>query len=233
MSAAAIILARGGSVGLPNKNILNFCGKPLLAWTVEVGLEVCAGSVFVSSDSDQILEISRQFGADTIRRPANLSGDKSSSESGWLHAINQIGSLRKSSLPDVIIAPQVTSPLRKKDDLILALEQLETEGLSSLFSAVDAGDICLWDSSGLQPKPKNFDFQSRQRRQDIPSQIVENGSFYIFRTEQFMKEQNRFFGQVGFFLQKKWQAFEIDDDEDFQFCEMIMSKYLLGKRDVC
>ena len=62
MHAAAIILARGGSVGLPNKNILNFCGKPLLAWTVEVCLEVCAGGVFVSSDSDQILEISRQFG---------------------------------------------------------------------------------------------------------------------------------------------------------------------------
>lgn len=233
MITSAVILARGGSVGLPNKNILSFCGKPLLAWTIEACLEVCAGNVFVSSDSEQVLEVAEQYGANLINRPASISGNRSSSEIGWLHAISEISSSQKSSLPDVIIAPQVTSPLRKKNDLASALKKFEVEKLSSLFSAVDAGDICLWDNSGQQPSPMNIDFHGRKRRQDISSQIIENGSFYMFKTEQFMSEKNRFFGKVGTFLQDKWQAFEIDDAEDFEFCELIMSNYLLGQRDVC
>ena len=218
---------------MPNKNILSFCGKPLLAWTIEACLNVCAGKVYVSSDSDQILDIAEQHDANIIQRPASISCDASSSESGWLHAISHISALQNTSLPDIMIAPQVTSPLRKQDDLALAVEKFESEGLSSLFSAVDAGDICLWDSSKPDPSPKNFDFNERKRRQDIPSQIIENGSFYIFKTEHFISEQNRFFGKVGFFLQEKWQVFEIDDLADFEFCEMVMSNYLLGKRDVC
>ena len=90
MNIVAIILARGGSKGLPNKNILNFCGKPLIAWTINNCLDAGISSVWVSSDSDEILQIASEYGAKKIKRPDNISGDFASSESAWLHAINII-----------------------------------------------------------------------------------------------------------------------------------------------
>ena len=85
MNIVAIILARGGSKGLPNKNILDFCGKPLIAWTIENCINGGASSVWVSSDSEKILEISKKYGANIIERPNEISGDLASSESAWLH----------------------------------------------------------------------------------------------------------------------------------------------------
>ena len=77
MKFCSIILARGGSKGLPGKNIINFCGKPLLAWTIEHCLEGGAAPVYVSSDSDEILTIAENYGAFKIQRPKRISGDTS------------------------------------------------------------------------------------------------------------------------------------------------------------
>ena len=113
---AGIILARGGSKGIPKKNIINFCGKPLIAWTIEN----CLNSknlhkLWVSSDSDEILSVAQSYGSDIIKRPKNLSSDHASSEYGWLHALDQIESQGYNVL--TIVAPQVTSPLRSKNDI--------------------------------------------------------------------------------------------------------------------
>ena len=74
MKVAAIILARGGSKGIPNKNLMNFCGKPLIQWTIETCLKAGLNSIWVSSDSDKILKLSKQIGAKTILRPAHYAG---------------------------------------------------------------------------------------------------------------------------------------------------------------
>ena len=96
MKITAIILARGGSKGIPNKNILNFCGKPLISWTIENCFNAGINSVWVSSDSEEILEISKNSGAQVLKRPNDLSNDNSTSEEGWLHAINHIESFQNS-----------------------------------------------------------------------------------------------------------------------------------------
>ena len=88
MKTIAIILARGGSKGIHKKNIINFCEKPLVAWTIENCINADINTVYVSSDSQEILAISENYGARSIKRPKNLADDKSSSESGWLHALN-------------------------------------------------------------------------------------------------------------------------------------------------
>jgi len=90
MNVVAIILARGGSKGVPKKNIIDFCGKPLIAWTIDNCIKGGANSVWVSSDSDEILEISTEYGANKIKRPDDIAGDFATSESAWLHAINYI-----------------------------------------------------------------------------------------------------------------------------------------------
>ena len=109
MKSVAIILARGGSKGIPNKNIVEFCGKPLLAWTVEHCLDGGVDLVYVSSDADKILDVGEKYGARSIKRPEEISGDEATSESGWLHALEVIENINGKM--DWILAPQVTSPL--------------------------------------------------------------------------------------------------------------------------
>ena len=112
---AAIIPARGGSKGIPNKNIINFCGKPLIAWSILQALAVeKISSVWVTSDSEEILEIAQSYGALAIKRPSEISGNDASSESAWLHAINYIEGLGKKI--DLVIGMQATSPLRASSD---------------------------------------------------------------------------------------------------------------------
>ena len=226
----SIILARGSSKGLKNKNILNFCGKPLILWTIEA----CFGSgikdVYVSSDSDKILKLSRDYGAKIIKRPKKLSQDKSSSESCWLHAINY---LKQQNLNyEIIVAPQVTSPLRKNNDIKRALVHFKQKKFDSLFSANSINDTLLWSKKNQSLRPINYDYSNRLRRQDMAENIIENGSFYIFKSKIFRSKSNRICGKFGFFLLKKWQQFEIDNLEDFNFCKHIMGKYILEKTNV-
>ena len=101
MKFCAVILARGGSKGIPNKNIIDFCGKPLLAWTIEHCRDSGIDSIYVSSDSDKILEVGEEYGALSIKRSDIISGDNATSESGWLHALEIIEDKTKKNGLDV------------------------------------------------------------------------------------------------------------------------------------
>ena len=116
MICHAIILARGGSKGIKKKNLITLQNKPLLAWTIEATLgwnEI--SEVFVSSDSSEILDCAKSYGAKTIKRPEIISKDTSTSEEGWKHAINHITTYYNLN-PELILAPQPTSPIRSKND---------------------------------------------------------------------------------------------------------------------
>ena len=142
MKTAAIILARGGSIGLPKKNILTFCGKPLISWTIQHCIKSGVENVYVSSDCNKILEISSEYGAIEIKRPIELSGHEATSESAWFHALEH---LEKNNLfPELIIAPQVTSPIRHDNDIRKGLDKFIKNGYDSLFSASLAEDLFLW-----------------------------------------------------------------------------------------
>ena len=136
---AAIILARGGSKGIPSKNITQFCGKPLIAWTILQCLEANISDVYVSSDSPQILEISSRYGATPLTRPKQISGDLSTSEDGWLHALDTIEAMGKGF--DWYLAPQVTSPLRHSTDIVNGIKLAFSGKYDSLFSCSVAEDL--------------------------------------------------------------------------------------------
>ena len=227
MNAQCVILARGGSKGIPGKNIINFCGKPLLAWTIEQ----CKSAenireVWVSSDSPEILSVAGQYGAKTILRPIEISGDHATSESGWLHAIDYIE--KKSTKIDVILAPQVTSPLRESSDIDQAINQFSDEGCDSLFSSCIAEDLFFWKEGGKGSlQSVNYDYLNRKRRQEMEGQIIENGSFYIFKPEIIKKYNNRFGGKIGHSKMEFWKMFEIDNLEDIRMCRALMQEFLL------
>ena len=227
MKICAVILARGGSKGIPNKNIIDFCGKPLLAWTIEHCRDGGVDSVYVSSDSDKILEVGEKYGAVSINRPEEISGDTATSESGWLHALEVIE--EKTTNLDWILAPQVTSPLRSTDDIRNGLEIAKSGKFDSLFSCSIAEDLFFWEDSSGNLDSVNYDWRNRKRRQDIPKQYIENGSFYLFRPEALRKNNNRFGGRIGVVEMEFWKMFEIDSMDDLRMCSALMKEFLLEK----
>lgn len=225
----AIILARGGSKGIPNKNILNFCGKPLITWTIEICIKAGINSVWVSSDSNEILEISKNSGAKVVKRPDELSNDSSTSEEGWLHAVNHIESIQNKKI-DLVFAPQVTSPLREVKDITNAIKIINEKQLDSLFSSSTVEDLFFWikDSEG-NLKSVNYDWKNRKRRQEISEKYIENGSFYFFKPNILRLNKNRFGGKIGLVKMEYWKMFEIDSKEDFKMCSALMKEFLLQK----
>lgn len=218
----SIILARGGSKGVKNKNLVSVGGKPLLFWTIN-NLKLCnqIEHIFVSSDSQIILEQADKYEVNTIKRPDNISLDTSSSEEGWLHAIDVIEKKFK-IYPSLVVAPQVTSPLRADDDFCNALNLFKENNLDSLLSVVELEDFFVWKRSNDSYISHNFDFTNRKRRQDIEKKYLENGSFYIFSPNNLKKYNNRLGGKIGVYIMNKMHKFQIDNEEDIEICDKIL-----------
>jgi len=220
MKIICCIPARGGSKGIPKKNIMNFLGKPLLAYSIENALKSKHHiDVYVSSDCDEILSVANQYGAKSIKRPAEISGDLDSSESALLHAINE---LELTNIDfDICLFLQATSPLREPIDIDNAIDKLLKENLDSVFSGSILEDFLIWELNDGILSSVNYDFMQRKRRQDKKHQFVENGSVYVFKKETFKKAKNRIHGKFSISLMQNWKNFEIDSIEDHEVCEMI------------
>lgn len=228
MNVVAIILARGGSKGVPKKNIIDFCGKPLIAWTIDNCLKGGANSVWVSSDSDEILEISTEYGANKIKRPDDIAGDFATSESAWLHAINYIEQTEEKI--DWVVAPQVTSPLREASDISKGITLAKENIYDSFFSCSVAEDLFFWQKNVKGNLDSvNYDWRNRKRRQDIPKQFIENGSFYIFKPQVLRNTNNRFGSNIGIVEMEFWKMFEIDSFDDLKMCSALMREFIILK----
>ncbi len=222
----AIILARGGSKTIPKKNIKDFCGKPLIAWSIEQAQKTNSiNDIWVSSDDKNILSISKKYGAKIILRPKSLSKNTSSSIVGWLHAINEIE--QKTKKIDTVIALQPTSPIREVSDLEKGIHKFLRYDYDSMFSASKIGDFYIWRKKDKSYSSINYDFNNRPRRQDFEEQYVENGSFYIFKPKIIKKFKNQLGGKIGISLMEFWKSFEIDNFDDLKFLKMLMKNYLL------
>lgn len=225
----AIIPARGGSKGLPRKNILPFRGKPLIVWTIEQAL-ACKqiDQVLVSTDSPEIAKISRDHGA-TIQelRPTALSSDTTSTEEVLIHIGNKLQNTISS--PVNIILLQCTSPIRMPETLDQAIHQYEEEKADSLVSVSKTHRFFWYNKS----KPHaTYDHLNRPRRQDIaPANVpyIETGSIYITKLNMLMKHQNRLCGKITMFETDYFESFEIDDQEDFELCEYLHKKVIFNE----
>ena len=220
----AVIAARGGSKGIPHKNLLDLCGKPLIAWTVEQaraarGVDVVA----VSSDSDNILAAAEAAGAVGVRRPDDISGDLASSESAWLHALEAIDA--RLGRFERIVALQATSPIRESVDIERALETFDREHLDSLLSVCEVEDYFNWRIGANGPEPINYDFRNRRMRQQIEKRYLENGSFYVLIPSLLREQNNRLGGKIGFHIMERHKMFQIDRPEDVKLCAAIMRSY--------
>ena len=218
----AVIPARGGSKGIPRKNLRLLAGKPLVAHTIEQAL-ACPriGRVVVSTDDPEIAETARRFGAEALARPPEISGDTASSESALLHVLDTLKA-REGSDPPAVVFLQATSPLRGSDDILRAVETFEREGADSLFSACPQHGF-VWRREGGGLRSFSYDYRSRPRRQDAPEDLRENGSIYIFKPWILRTHGNRLGGKIAAYRMHEHDSFEIDEPSDFELIELLRS----------
>ncbi len=215
----AIIPARGGSKGLPQKNVMSLNGLPLICHSIKAALAaMTVDKVIVSTDCPKIKEIAEAFGAIVVTRPPEISGDKASSEEALLHVLRQ----NKWKDGDLTIFLQCTSPLTTSADIDGTVNVLRSSEADSAL-AVTHFHRFLWDGHGTGIN-HNANC-NRQLRQDIPSQYLETGAVYVMKTTGFLQHKHRFFGKIAFYVMPQYQALEIDTSFDFEMAEFLMSKY--------
>ena len=215
----SIIPARGGSKGIPGKNIRMVGGKPLLAWSIEQARQAPQISrVFVSTDSPEIGAVARDYGAEVIERPPEISGDTASSESSLVHALDYLKA-KENLEADLVVFLQATSPLRDSDDIQKAIETMQRENADCLFSACRAEGFVWRVEKDGPPQSFTYDHKNRPRRQDAPEDLVENGSIYIFKAWVLRQFNNRLGGKVSVYRMPALNSFQIDEPADLELIE--------------
>ncbi|MFI8289075.1 cytidylyltransferase domain-containing protein [Streptomyces sp. NPDC085614] len=209
----AVIPARGGSKGVPAKNLAPVAGLPLVARTVHA----CRGArrvtdVVVSTDDAEIATAARAAGAEAVRRPADLAGDTATSESAVLHAMDAFEATHGRTV-DVVLLVQCTSPFLTPDEVNGAVERiLSGEAATALTVAPSHG--FLWRDAEGGATGVNHDTAHRPRRQDREPEYLETGAVYAMDAEGFRTHRHRFFGRTALVVTDPARVLEIDDPHD-------------------
>lgn len=212
-----IIPARGGSKGIPGKNIARVCGKPLLCWSIEQALESRQiDEVCVATDSDAIAFTAGHYGVEVYHRSAESATDEAPSETVLREVLDN-----KYPQAELCVFLQATSPMREPHDIDRAISTLVSEGADSLFSCRFVEGY-VWEERGEQIVPYGT---CRVRRQD--SQVMrleENGSIYVFKPSVLRQYGSRLGGKMAVYRMNPLDSFQIDHPEDIGFIEWLMSK---------
>jgi len=224
LKALVVIPARGGSKGLPGKNIKLLNGKPLIHYTIDVARELFADTeIIVSTDSQEIKEIVEQTGLKVpFLRPKSLATDTATTHDVLLHALNWF--VKENGEPSVVILLQPTSPFRTKDhikgalnlfnhniDMVVSVKETESNPYYVLFEDNQNGFL-------IKSKKGNF-----TRRQDCPKVWEINGAIYIINTASLKKTNINDFVKVKKYIMDILSSIDIDNIDDFQYCQYILS----------
>lgn len=217
----AIIPARGGSKRLPKKNLLDLAGKPLVTWSIEAGLKSkYIDKVIVTSDYDEILDMSKKYGADTIKRPYELANDTATTFDAIKHTINKLPKY------DYIVLLQPTSPLRNSKNIDEAIELLQNKNTDAIISVCEMEHSPLWTNTLPKDKSMKFFLNNEilnKRSQDLEKYYKLNGAIYICKTDILLKEETFFIkDNVYAYVMDEKKSVDIDEDIDFQLAQVIL-----------
>ena len=220
-----IITARGGSKGLPRKNLKPLCGKPLIAWTIEQALaSKYLDKVIVSTEDEEIAEISKQFGAEVpFMRPKELATDEAKSVDVALHSINFLESIGEHF--NIIVLLQPTSPLRTPEDIDKAIESFSENSCESLVSVCEAPHSLFWsfDIKGGYLEPFLGKEYLNKRRQDLPKLYLPNGAIYISTKDSIEKNRGFFPDNTHPYLMSPEQSIDVDTELEFKNAEYLLN----------
>ena len=208
MKIVSLIPARKGSKGIKNKNLIDLCGKPLIHYSIQASINSLVDETWVSSDSDEILETSKNLGSHTIKRPKELSEDTSTSESVLIH-------FAKKTEFDILVFIQCTVPLIKSEDINKGIKKMKN--FDSVVSVTETTQM-FWDSNGPL-----YNINNRLRRQNSLKRYLETGSIFITTKKNLIKSSNRLSGKIGFLEIPKHRSFDIDDYDDLKIIKAIIN----------
>ncbi len=225
MRVLCVIPVRGGSKGIPRKNIKPIAGKPLVAWTIEQALAAqtaLAGEhtvdVLVSTDDAEIAEVARAHGAQVpFMRPIHLAEDTTATEPVVEHAIEFYTAAGQR--PDAVMLLQATSPVRLPGTLERAIRQFSVSGSDSMVGVIPIGPF-IWTAT--EPPTAQYEVMARPRRQELTRETFryrENGSMYITKTELYETLHNRLGGAIELFMLDEVEGVDIDAMIDFTVAE--------------
>ena len=224
LNILAVIPARGGSRGVPRKNVTLLCGKPLIAYTIEAALDSkLINRVVVSTEDEEIAEISKKYGAEVITRPQELAQDDTPSLPVFQHAINYLEEM-EDYCPEIMVILQPTSPLRTVEDIDSAIERFLEGRYDSLASVCEVEHPTHWMYTLVKNKLKPLikDGKNMARRQDAPKVYRLNGALYVTSRDTIMKE-NRVVGtDAGAYVMPSEKSVDIDTELDFKVADLLM-----------
>ena len=231
MTTQAFIFARGGSKGLPGKNIKELNGKPLLIHSIEIAKEIKEVSrIFVSTDDDEIASIAKAAGADIINRPKELSTDDSPEILSWKHAIEFLN--KKNMECTKFISIPTTAPLRNKEDIQACLNIFD-ESTDVVITVSDSNRNPYFNMVSMNKdnfvKLLNSDGNSYSRRQEVPIAYDVTTVAYVSRPDFIMSASNLFEGRVKAVKIPKERSIDIDNEMDFMIAEMMIKQRSLKK----
>ena len=188
--------------------MVKLSGRPLIYYAIQASKKSLVEETWVSSDSDEILDISKNLGAKTIKRPKELSDDIASSESALIHFAKNVDF-------DILVFIQCTTPLIKSQDINKGLEKIKR--FDSIVSVSETHQM-FWNAKGPL-----YDINKRATRQNSIKRYLETGSFFITSKKNLLKYQNRLSGNIGFVEIPKHRSFDIDSFDDLKIVELIIN----------
>ncbi|HNX65248.1 MAG TPA: acylneuraminate cytidylyltransferase family protein [Bacteroidales bacterium] len=227
-----VITARGGSKGIPKKNIRELCGKPLICYSLDVAMKLCpVDDICVSTDDEEIVSVVENYGVKVpFRRPAELSTDDAGQYDVVRHAYNYYLSLGRKY--DCIVLLQPTTPLRNVSDTKKQIDSFmpDSDMVVSVCKASANPYFVLFeeDDKGFLVKSKEGNFK---RRQDCPPVWQYNGSCYVINPDSLLR-YNSFneFKRIRKFVMSSADSVDIDDELDWDFCEFLIMKSGIKKQ---
>lgn len=227
MNVLYFIPARGGSKGLPGKNIIDLSGKPLITWSIEAALNAQQkGDVVVSTDSEEIATIAKSAGASVpYIRPTDLAGDSTPTMDVLFHFLEM--EKQKGNTYDLIVLLQPTSPLRTSKDIDAAFATMASKKAAAVVSVCECDHHPLWSNE----LPENLSMKNFLRpevvgknRQQLPCYYMLNGAIYIAQTSYLLEQKNFMGPQSIAYIMPKERSVDIDTEAD-----LVLAEYLIKK----
>lgn len=231
----AVIPARGGSKGVPLKNIRNLAGKPLIAWTIDAALSSqCFDRIVVSTEDYKIAEVARTFGAEVpFMRPVELSQDNSPSIDAILHAIHWLAN-HEDYRPEYVMLLQPTSPFRLQEDIQKTIQVAHDKQAESVVSVTQAHQHPDWMKT-ISPEGYLVSFstpkRSSTRRQDLPPAYALNGAIYLIKREALLEQKSFVGDRTLAYIMPQERSLDIDTLWEFRLAELIMKGNLHHETD--
>ena len=223
----AVIPARGGSKGIPRKNIKEICGKPLITYTIEAAL-ACGyiDRVIISTDDKEIAEVSKASGGEVpFLRPEALAGDNSPTIDCVIDLLERL-KLNDGYEPDYVALLQCTSPLRNSKHIVESIEKLDKSNRDGIISVCESDTNPYWMNVINDGKLEYFIEEGRSitKRQDLPKVYTMNGAIYIIKTDILINERTFEPQNIGAYVMTQKDSVDIDEMLDFEIAELIMKE---------